>query len=200
MDKKTMVILATNGPLTGGQLASLTRGQLASLTRGQLASLTGEQLASLTRGQLASLTGEQLVSLTRGQLASLTGGQLASLTGEQLASLTRELKIPKIKNPYSRMLAEIQAGQRCHKQSTFGPNDANPETNLCGTPMCTAGHLVNMGGPDGYALKDRMGYAGAATLIHMKSRPDVAPQNFGNIPQEWALAYIEARAAEEVNP
>lgn len=29
------------------------------------------------------------------------------------------------------------------------------------------------------------------------SRPDVPPQNFQNIPQEWALAYIEERAAEE---
>ena len=130
----------------------------------------------------------------------LTREQLSSLTREQLAWLTGGLKIPTVKNPYSRMLADIEAGKRCHNQSTFGPNDANPAMNICGTPMCTAGHLVNMAGPDGYALKDRLGYWGAATLIHMKSRPDVPPQNFGNIPQEWALAYIEARAAEEVKP
>ena len=49
MDKKTMAILATNGPLTREQLSLLTGEQLASLTGGQLASLTGEQLASLTR-------------------------------------------------------------------------------------------------------------------------------------------------------
>jgi hypothetical protein len=191
MDKKMMALLATNGPLTGEQLSSLTGEQLSWLTGEQLSWLTGEQLASLTGGQLSWLTGWQL--------SSLTGEQLASLTGEQLSSLTGELKIPEVKNPYLRMLADIEAGKRCHQQSTFGPDDAYPDMNICGTPMCTAGHLVNMAGPDGYALKDRLGYAGAATLIHMKSRPDVPPQNFGNIPQKWALAYIEARAAEEVN-
>ena len=138
--------------------------------------------------------------LTREQLSWLTGEQLSWLTGEQLDSLTGGRKIPEVKNPYSRMLADIEAGKRCHQQNTSGPDDAKPDMDICGTPMCTAGHLVNMAGPDGYALKDRLGYAGAATLIHMASRPDVPPQNFGNIPQEWALAYIEARAAEEVKP
>lgn len=37
----------------------------------------------------------------------------------------------------------------------------------------------------------------AASLIHMKSRPDVPPQNFGSIPQDFAMAYIEQRAKEE---
>ena len=64
--------------------------------------------------------------------------------------------------------------------------------------MCTAGHLVNLAGEAGYKLKDKCGgFAEAARLIHIKSRPDAPPQNFGAIPQEFAMAYIEERAAEE---
>jgi len=94
------------------------------------------------------------------------------------------------------MLVEIQSNSRKHDQSTFGPN-VDPGKNLCGTPMCTAGHLVNMAGEAGYKLKDKYSWQKAARLIHMKSRPDVPPQNFGAIPQKFAMAYIEERAAEE---
>jgi hypothetical protein len=89
-----------------------------------------------------------------------------------------------------------RAGQILHRQSAFGP-DCDPETNLCKTPMCTAGHLVNMAGEIGYELKRKYGWEIAASIIHRKSRPDVPPQNFGGIPQEMAMAYIRERAAEE---
>ncbi len=71
------------------------------------------------------------------------------------------------------------------------------EDNICGTPMCTAGHLVNMAGEIGYKLKSKYGWANAAMLIHLKSNPDLPVQNFGSIPQEWALAYIEEMAERE---
>ena len=87
-------------------------------------------------------------------------------------------------------------GKRIHNQADFGP-DCDPKKNLCKTPMCTAGHLVNMAGKIGYQLKEKYGWIIAATLIHKKSRPDVSPQNFGGIPQKFAMAYIEERAAEE---
>src|ERR1700734_4499487 len=54
-------------------------------------------------------------------------------------------KIPKLKKPYSRLLKEIESHQRIHDQRDYGP-DCDPADNLCGTPMCTAGHLVNMSG------------------------------------------------------
>lgn len=65
--------------------------------------------------------------------------------------------------------------------------------------MCTAGHLVSMAGAKGYELLKKCGndFSLAAGLIHMASRPDAPQQNFGSIPQEWAMAYIEERAAEE---
>jgi hypothetical protein len=106
-------------------------------------------------------------------------------------------RVPVIEKPYSRMLADIRERRRVHQQSTFGPDD-DPKTNLCNTAMCTAGHLVNMAGEAGYKLKNAVGgFAEAARLIHLKSRPDVPPQDFGSIPQAYALAYIEKRAEEE---
>ena len=105
--------------------------------------------------------------------------------------------IPKIEKPYSRMLADIEEHKRIHDQSTFGPDDFDPKRNVCKTPMCTAGHLVNMGGEAGYNLRREFGWETAALMIHMKSRPDAPPQNYGGIPQEWALAYIRERAEEE---
>jgi hypothetical protein len=107
-----------------------------------------------------------------------------------------ESSIPLVENPYTRILADIRAGQRLHDQSTFGP-DCDPATNLCGSAMCTGGHLVNLGGAAGYALKDKYGWLTAAALIHEKAHPGWPCQDFGMIPQENALAYIEYMAACE---
>ena len=104
--------------------------------------------------------------------------------------------IPALPNLYTNLANAIESGDRKHDQQTWGP-DADPGQNLCGTAMCTAGHLVNMAGPAGYALRHKYGWAGAARMIHAKNRPDVPPQNFGSIPQKFAMAYIRQRAAEE---
>ena len=96
------------------------------------------------------------------------------------------------------MLAGINAGKLKHDQSTFGP-DSDPKTNLCKTQMCTAGHLVNMGGAAGYALRDAYGFTTAAALIHQKAHPGWPCQDFGIIPQDWAIAYIEEMAEHEKN-
>ncbi len=63
--------------------------------------------------------------------------------------------------------------------------------------MCTAGHLVNMAGKMGYQLQKEYGWEGAASLIHRKSHPDYPEQNFGSIPQSWAISYIEMAAEFE---
>ncbi len=65
------------------------------------------------------------------------------------------------------------------------------------TPMCTAGHLVNLAGTVGYALVKKYDLPAAARMIHIKNRPDVPPQNYGSIPQRLAIAYIRERVAEE---
>ena len=103
---------------------------------------------------------------------------------------------PKIEAPYTRMLADIREHRRIHNQGTFGP-DADPANNLCKTQMCTAGHLVNMAGAEGYALKHKFGWHIAAALIHEKAHPGWPCQNFNSIPQAWAIAYIEEMAKRE---
>ena len=133
--------------------------------------------------------------MTGDQLSWLTGDQLSGLTGAQLSWLTGDQKIPKVENLYSRMLDDINADKRKLDQKTFCPYEA--ETNICDSPMCIAGHTVNLAGADGYKLKKAFGFAGAARLIHNMSRPDVGEPRYDNYPSEWALAYIEARAAEE---
>ena len=106
--------------------------------------------------------------------------------------------IPILKNLYSSLLADIKAKKRTHDQGTWGPEDKPvEEANVCGTRMCTAGHLVNMAGEVGWKLMKKYGWKEAAAMIHYKNRPELPPQNFGNIPQAFAMAYIEERAAEE---
>ena len=111
--------------------------------------------------------------------------------------------IPVLDKPYSHLLSDIEAKKRIHRQSTWGPEDGCYEVNVCETPMCTAGHLVNMAGSIGYDLKKKYGWKDAATLIHIKAHPDFPLQNFGGIDQTNAMAYIEAMAEWEetgVNP
>ena len=143
--------------------------------------------SKLTGTQLSWLTGTQLSGLTRTQLSWLTGEQLSGLTGDQL---------PKVKGLYSRMMADIRSQKRLLNQTTFGP-DEGPGDNLCGTPMCIAGHTVNLAGDAGYRLSRRLGFASAAALIHHTSRPDIEAPRYDSYPNEWALAYIETHAAEE---
>lgn len=109
-----------------------------------------------------------------------------------------EKTIPLVETPYTKILSGIKTQERIHKQSTFGPEyEPTPEANICKTPMCTAGDLVNLGGAAGWELKKKFGFRVAASLIHYKAYSDLPPQNFDSIPQEWALAYIKHMAKVE---
>ena len=92
------------------------------------------------------------------------------------------------------MLADIEAGKRKHNQSTFGPEE---EEHVCRTAMCTAGHLVQMGGHAGWLLKQKLGFSGAASLIHAKAHPNYPQQNFGEIGDKLAMGYIRFMAGVE---
>jgi hypothetical protein len=144
---------------------------------------------------LSWLTRDQLSWLTRDQLSWLTRDQLSWLTRDQLSWLTRE-GVPVVSNLYSQIWAGIKGSIRKIEQSTFGP-DCDPAENLCKTPMCIAGHTVNLAGAEGYKLAEQIGFASAALLIHRASCPDVAAPRYDNYPNEWAVAYIETRAEEE---
>lgn len=110
-------------------------------------------------------------------------------------SLSRNDGVPILINPYTEILTRISVDLGCHDQRTFGPEVQ--EMHVCGTPMCTAGHLVNLAGDAGWALKEKTSWEIAATLIHYASHPDYPCQNFDSIPQKYALAYIEEMAARE---
>ncbi|MFN0131261.1 MAG: hypothetical protein ACKVW3_01820 [Phycisphaerales bacterium] len=104
--------------------------------------------------------------------------------------------LPVLENPYSRLWEDIQAKRRAHDQLQFGPY-SDPGENVCGTAMCTAGHLVHMAGEPGYAIVQQYGFMVAATLIAERAHPGWPQQNYGVIRQDLAIAFIEAMAARE---
>ncbi len=107
-------------------------------------------------------------------------------------------EIPMVDKFYSKLWNDIQNEKRSFDQSTFGElNNPVDEIHLCNTPMCTAGNIVNMAGQKGYELKNLIGFAGAATLIHKKWYGDLPQQNYGSISDEMALAFIEMNAERE---
>jgi hypothetical protein len=112
-------------------------------------------------------------------------------------------EIPVLKKPYTTLLEDINHKKRIHQQSTFGEIETFEQFcevgNVCKTPMCTAGHLVSMCGEIGYKLKQKYGWSTAANLIHLKTYPNYPSQNFGSIPQDHAIAYIEYMAEVESN-
>jgi pyruvate/2-oxoglutarate dehydrogenase complex dihydrolipoamide dehydrogenase (E3) component len=57
--------------------------------------------------------------------------------------------------------------------------------------------MVQMAGPAGYDLKGRFGWVGAASLLFERAHPGWPQQNYGAIPQAWALAHIEVMAERE---
>ena len=137
------------------------------------------------------LTGKAFLAINKSDLRA------AGYSLSDLREIERIIKdIPKLEKPYSKLWKDIQTKNRIHKQSTWGPEKC-PKVNLCGTPMCTAGHLVNLCGDAGYKLKDATSWEIAAEIIHNKAHPDIPHQDFGNIPQDVALAYIEQMAAIE---
>ena len=107
------------------------------------------------------------------------------------------LKIPKLERPYTRLWEDIQKQARLHDQGTFGPSRPTPEPNVCNTAMCTAGHLVNMAGDDGWKLQSAYGFCSAAQMLHEVAHPGWPCQDFSSIPQSWAMAYIETMAQRE---
>jgi len=118
--------------------------------------------------------------------------------GYILSDLIEFESIPIIDTPYTHLWNDIKSKKRIHDQTTFGKIEQyDPKANVCGTRMCTAGHLVNMAGEIGYKLKDKYSWAYAANMIHTRVHPDYMCQDFGLIPQEQAMAYIEEMAAME---
>ena len=147
------------------------------------------------------------IMATTGAGAGLSPDQISWLSPAQISGLSPEgikrhgelwERVPKVDNLYSLIAEGIHTEQRRLEQSTFGPLNQKA-ADVCGTSMCIAGQTVNAAGRQGYALLDFLSgdFAVTASLIHAKSRPDVARPRYDEYPNEWALAYIEERAQEE---
>jgi hypothetical protein len=176
-------LMATAGGATPDQIARLTRDQIARLTPAQIAWLTPDQIARLTPDQIARLTPAQIAWLTPAQIAKR----------EDLWA-----RVPAVDRLYTQILKGISEERRVLDQSTFGP-DSESEASVCNTPMCIAGHTVNVAGSAGYELLESMrgDFGATAALIHAKSRPEAPRPRYDSYPNDWALAFIEERAAEE---
>jgi len=161
-----------------------------------MTTLTKEQMAICAT---AGITPSQLLAAGFTALQLLAAGctALQLLAAGCTASQLFNDETPLLHKPYTALLAAINASERKFDQSSFGPEISPPAEHICGTAMCTAGHLVSMAGAQGQALKEKLGFPQAAALIHAKAHPDYPCQNFGIIPDAWALAYIEMMAGVE---
>ena len=183
MEKKTLdrAILAFGGNVTNDTINNLSADTINNLSADTINNLSAYTINNLSAYTINNLSADTINNLSDKATAALKGIWDA---------------VPDVVAPYTTLSNDLKGKRRVHNQSDWGP-DCDPETNLCGTSMCTAGHLVNLGGAKGYALKNKFGWATAAGLIHMKAHPDAPTQNFGNINQAHALAYIEMMAEFE---
>jgi hypothetical protein len=107
-----------------------------------------------------------------------------------------DLRGVKLHNPYTKINDDLKHNRRKFDQGTFGTEE-KPCDNLCGTPMCIGGHLVSLAGEEGWELKKKLGFAGAAALIHVASHPEIPCPNFGSYSNEIALGFIRYMAKLE---
>jgi hypothetical protein len=198
MDIKTLskeTILAIN-------LRSLSTDQIGWLSQDQIGWLSRYQIGGLSRYQIGGLSQDQIGGLSQDQIGGLSRYQIGWLSQDQIDWLSKENQVilfgadvPKVKHLYSKMLTDINNSKRYLDQHTFGPDSA--PTNICNTPMCLAGHTINLAGAKGYKLKDRFSFEIAARLIHRASCPDFPEPRYDSYPNEWALSYITEMAKLE---
>jgi hypothetical protein len=112
-------------------------------------------------------------------------------------SLSDALAVPVLEKPYTKLLNAINEKSRTHDQSTYGDWTPGKGSNVCGMPMCTAGHFVSMAGEEGWALRNARGWDLAYAILHSAAHPDFPPQDTSCIEQETAIGYIEYMAGIE---
>ncbi len=190
----TKAILAFGGNVTNDTIKNLSADTINNLSADTINNLSADTIKNLSAYTIKNLSAYTINNLSAYTINNLSAYTIKNLSADTIKKI-EELweSVPLIENPYTTLLVDIKEKRRVHSQSTFGP-DCDPKTNLCGTQMCTAGHLVNMAGNEGYLLKKKYGWQKAASLIHIKVHPDAPTQNFGNIEQSHAIAYIELMA------
>jgi hypothetical protein len=183
--------------LSPGQIGWLSRFQIRGLSRFQIGGLSPDQIGWLSPDQIGWLSRSQISWLSRSQIGWLSPDQIGGLSPDQTLIIFGDASVPKVERLYSRMLEEITESKRQLDQSTFGPIDAEYVEAPCESPMCIAGHTVNLAGAAGYVLKRRFSFEIAARLIHRASCPDLPGPRYDNYPNAWALSYITEMARIE---
>ena len=112
-----------------------------------------------------------------------TGDQLSWLTRDQLEIIGLK-NVPSLEMPYTKILAAVKSGNL--EMKTW---------HTCETTHCVGGWTVVLT-KGGRELEQKYDTRLAAELILRKSRPDAPLPNF-TASNEAAMAFIEARAAEE---
>ena len=192
--------------ITERQYRALMATQGAWLSPDQIARLSPDQIARLSPDQIARLSPDQIARLSPAGIARLSPDQIARLSPDQIARLSPAGmkkhaalwdKVPTVSGLYGRILTDIKTERRHLDQGSFGPY--REPVAVCESPMCIAGHTVSVAGIEGYRLLDYLkgDFAAAAACIHTKSLPTTPRPRYDSYPNEFALAYIEERAAEE---
>ena len=162
--------------------------------------LSASAINNLSARVLNNLDASAINNLDESVFNNLSARVISNLSARVISNLDALTKakesLPVLEKPYTKIWQGIQEQKLKFDQSTWGDVESF-ETNICGTPMCTAGHLVHLAGKAGYKVKEEFNYPLAARLIHEKAHPGKPCQNFGAIPDEWALAYIESMAEYE---
>ena len=132
------------------------------------------------------LSSEQIGGLSSEQIGWLSRSQIGGLSREQKSAIEAFKNVPILKNPYTSILAAIQRGGKI-EMSTW---------HSCETTHCLGGWTVTLA-PGGIEFEKRLNNTAiAAEEILRASRPD-APLPYFYASNEAAMAFIEARAAEE---
>ena len=138
--------------------------------------LSPAQIGWLSRAQIGWLSRAQIGGLSPAQIGGLSPAQIGGLSPAQQEWLGLK-NVPTLENPYTKILAAIIS------------SPARFDHCLWGWTCVLA--------PGGREFEQAIGSTGtAAELILRKSRPD-APLPYFMASNEAAMAFIEARAAEE---
>ncbi len=156
------------------------------VTKDQIGGLSQDQISGLSRHQISGLSQDQIGWLSQDQISWLSRAQIGWLS-QACQEIIGLKNVPTLEKPYTKILAAVKGGQQLNMRSWH----------TCETTHCIGGWTTTLT-PKGKELEMKFGLPLAAELILRASRPGAPLPNF-TASDEAAMAFIEARAAEEVS-
>ena len=118
-------------------------------------------------------------------VGGLSSYQIGGMSRDQMAAIDSAKNVPILEKPYTKILEAINVGGL--EMETW---------HTCKTTHCVGGWTVTLA-PGGKEFEAKWQTANAARMILSASRPGAPLPNF-TASNEAAMAFIEARAAEEI--